>query len=120
MEIPLPPQQPQKVLTHQGTTTRGPIYIGKEVVPTGSTGSIEAPTTGQYAPPWPDRLSALGPRQVGPFSHCRDCESDPPPDRTVKLGPYAFTVPGDRGTWTAFGDTPLCPRHAARRLGVRP
>ena len=37
--------------------------------------------------PWPDRLPALGPRRVGPFTACALCE---------------------RGTWARFGDTPLC------------
>lgn len=71
-----------------------------------------------YAYPFPDVLP-LGPRRVVPFTPCADCQIQPPPDRTVKIGPYTVTVPGDRGTWVAYGSTPLCLACARRRVAGR-
>jgi hypothetical protein len=71
-----------------------------------------------YAYPFPDVLP-LGPRRVIPLSPCADCQAQPSPDRTVKIGPYTVTVAGDRGTWVAYGSTPLCLVCARHRGGSR-
>ncbi len=46
-----------------------------------------APPGIPYAFPWPDALSSLGGRHVGPFTSCEAC---------------------GRGTWVRYGTTPRC------------
>jgi hypothetical protein len=65
--------------------------------------------------PWPAALPNLGERRVIAFSPCEDCETDQPVDDILKVGRYEVAVPGHRGTFVAFGDMPLCRRHATRR-----
>ena len=77
------------------------------------------PPTSALAPststPWPAALPGLGPRRAVPFAACTDCTTDPPQDEIIKIGPYALEVPGQRGTFAAYGAVALCRRHAQGR-----
>jgi hypothetical protein len=66
---------------------------------------------------WPANLPNLGERRVIAFSPCSDCEVDPPTDELLKVGAYEIAVPGQRGTFAAYGSRPLCVRHTRARVG---
>ena len=64
---------------------------------------------------WPAALPGLGRRRVIPFTSCADCATDPPPDEVLNVGAYTIAVPGQRGTFAAYGAVALCHRHARAR-----
>lgn len=68
---------------------------------------------------WPAALPGLGVRRVIAFSECHDCETDPPDDVLTRVGAYEIAVPGQRHTFIAYADWPLCRRHATRRSESR-
>lgn len=69
-------------------------------------------------PTWPAALLGLGARRVIAFSPCHDCQTDPPEDDTLKVGPHEIAIPGPTGTFVSYGDAPLCSRHARARARV--
>jgi hypothetical protein len=64
---------------------------------------------------WPASLPSLGLRRMIAFTNCQDCEGDPPHDEVMTVGAYRIAVPGQRGTFAAYGSRPLCARHARAR-----
>jgi tubulysin polyketide synthase-like protein len=66
---------------------------------------------------WPASVPGLGVRQIVSFSPCLACDAEPPPDEIVTVGPLSIPVPGQRGTFVAFGGVALCRRHARGRAG---
>ena len=68
-------------------------------------------------PSWPAALPALGARRVIAFTGCHDCRADPPPDEILSIRRHTVAVPGQQGTFVAYGDLALCQRHATARAG---
>jgi len=67
--------------------------------------------------PWPDELPGLGVHAVGPFARCARCI----PGRWAGRATPGMRIEcwGEAGTWTRYGETPLCLRHALELEEVR-
>jgi hypothetical protein len=65
------------------------LSLRKQIAQPDTTGEVSTSpsSTRQYAFPWPDELSGLGVRHVGPFIPCHSC---------------------GRGTWVRYGLRALC------------
>jgi hypothetical protein len=74
--------------------------------------------------PWPERLSGLGDKTIGPYEACQDCLEAPSREITIRrrhiVGQWEelAVIPIPVGTWASYGGRPLyLPCAQAREAG---